>query len=216
MEKKSFINKTFINKWDNYWYYYKYHTLAGIFVLVVIVLIAIACTSRKGEVELTLVDTTALVYDADMKEKIYQDFSDEYDLDKSGLLIKSQADYVDDITAERTGAKSIAGAIESGEIDGIFVYRGIEIKQEYIGDIANILPEDLLKELDEYLIGYLMVDENGETYDSDITAGIVVNEAKRFVETYGDVEDYVVLQIPENCQHKENAIAFVKYLFDIQ
>lgn len=210
MEKKSFKSK-----WDNYWYYYKFHTLAGIFLLVVIAIIVISCTNRDGEVELTLVDTTALVVDSDMKEKIYQDFSEEYDLDKSGLLIKSQADYVDDITAERTGAKSIAGAIESGEIDGIFVYRGIEIKHEYVGDIENVLPDDLLKELDDYLIGYLMADDDGNTYDSDITAGIVVNEAKRFVEVYGDVEDYVVLQVPENCQHIETVIEFIRYLFDV-
>ncbi len=211
MEKKDFKSK-----WDNYWYYYKYHTLAGIFVLVVIVLIVISCTNRDVEVELTLVDTTALVNDIDMKEEIYADFGGKNDLDTEGLLMRSQADYVDDITAERTGAKSIAGAIESGEIDGIFVYRGIEIRQEYVGNIEKVLPQDLLDELDEYLIGYLMVDDNGDTYDSEITAGIVVNEAKRFVETYGDIEDYVVLQIPENCQHPENVIAFIKYLFDIQ
>ncbi len=211
MEKKSFKSK-----WDNYWYYYKYHTLAGIFVLVVIVLIVISCANRDTEVELTLVDTTALVVDTDIKEKIYKDFSSEYDLDSAGLLIKTQADYVDDITAERTGAKSIAGAVESGEIDGIFVYRGIELKQEYVGNIENVLPDDLLKELDEYLIGYLMTDDDGKTYDSDIKAGIVVNEAKRFVEAYGDIEDYIVLQIPENCQHTENVIAFIRYLFDLQ
>ena len=211
MEKKDFKSK-----WDNYWYYYKYHTLAGIFVLAVIVLIVISCTNRDVQVELTLVDTTALVNDIDMKEEIYADFGEKNDLDTEGLLMRSQADYVDDITAERTGAKSIAGAIETGEIDGIFVYRGIEIKQEYVGDIENVLPQDLLDELDEYLIGYLMVDDNGDTYDSEITAGIVVNEAKRFVETYGDIDDYVVLQIPENCQHPENVIAFIKYLFDIQ
>ena len=203
------------NKWENYWYYYKYHTLAGMFVLVVIVLIVISCANRSGEVELTLVDTTALVVNTEMKEEIYEDFSDKYNIDKSGLLIKTQADYVDDITAERTGAKSITRAIESGEIDGIFVYRGIEMKQEYIGDIENVLPEDLLKELKEYLIGYLCVDENGKTYSSEITAGIVVNEAKRVVEVYGDVEDYVVLQIPENCNNRENVISFIKYLFDI-
>lgn len=211
MEKKDFKSK-----WDNYWYYYKYHTLAGIFVLAVIVLIVISCTNRDVQVELTLVDTTALVNDIDMQEEIFADFGEKNDLDTEGLLMRSQADYVDDITAERTGAKSIAGAIETGEIDGIFVYRGIEIKQEYVGDIENVLPQDLLDELDEYLIGYLMVDDNGDTYDSEITAGIVVNEAKRFVETYGDIEDYVVLQIPENCQHPENVIAFIKYLFDIQ
>lgn len=211
MEKKEFKSK-----WENYWYYYKYHTLAGMFVLVVLVIIVIACTNRTGEVELTLVDTTALVVETNMKEEIYEAFSKKNNIDKSGLLIKTQADYVDDITAERTGAKSIGGAIESGEIDGIFVYRGIEIKEEYIGDIEKTLPEDLLKELEEYLIGYLCVDENGETYSSETTAGIVVNDAKRFVETYGDVEDYVVLQIPQNCKHLENVVSFIKYLFDIQ
>lgn len=211
MEKQEFKSK-----WENYWYYYKYHTFAGIFVLVVIVLIVIAFTNKTGEVELTLVDTTALVVETDMKEEIYEGFSKKNGIDKAGLLIKTQADYVDDITAERTGAKSIAGAIESGEIDGIFVYRGIEIKEEYIGEIEKTLPEELLNELKEYLIGYLCVDEDGETYTSEIIAGIVVNDAKRFVEAYGDVEDYVILQIPQNCKHLENVISFIKYLFDIQ
>ena len=209
-------NKDFKSKWDNYWYYYKYHTLAGIFVLVVIVIIVIACVNKGGDVELTLVDTTALVTERDMKEEIYEDFSDRCSIDKSGLLIKTQADYVDDITAERTGAKSIAGAIENGEIDGIFVYRGIEIREEYVGSIENVLPSDLLEELNDYLTGYLCVDGNGETYSSEVTAGIVVNEAKRFKEVYGNIEDYVVLQVPENCNNRENIISFIKYLFDIQ
>jgi hypothetical protein len=214
MEKKSFKQK-----WDNYWYYYKYHTLAGIFIIAVIVLIVMSCSNRDGEVSLVLVDTTALVNDTGMKKEIFPDYAEKNSIDTSGLLIRSQADYVDDATAERTGAKSLIGALECGEIDGIFVYRGIEMQYKYIGDIKAILPEDLIESLNDSFINYLETDQD-ELAESGIDtaqtiAGIKINDAKRFKETYGETQDIIVLQIPQNCANTENIISFIKYLFDI-
>ena len=38
--KKPQINDDKKKKWDNFWYYYKYHVLAGAFVLVCIIIFA--------------------------------------------------------------------------------------------------------------------------------------------------------------------------------
>ena len=35
--------KEFQNWWENYWYYYKWHTIAGIFVLVVLIITITEC-----------------------------------------------------------------------------------------------------------------------------------------------------------------------------
>ena len=41
--KKPQINDDKKKKWDNFWYYYKYHVLAGVFVLVCIIIFGLIC-----------------------------------------------------------------------------------------------------------------------------------------------------------------------------
>lgn len=54
-------------KWDNYWYYYKWHTIAGIFVLIVLVVSISQCAKRPNYDTTIALVTTNAVMDTDQE-----------------------------------------------------------------------------------------------------------------------------------------------------
>ncbi len=213
MEKAE--NKDFKSKWDNYWYYYKYHTMLAAFAVIVIILIIVGTRTKDTEVDMTLMDATVLL-NGDNMDKLLTDFAKAAGKDEESIVCNYTSDYVDEQVAERTGAKSIARALGQGELECVFTLRGKEYISDYIGNIENILSEELIETLgDDVMAGYLE-EKDGALVETDVPAGIIVNDAPRFKETFGEIDDYIVLQIPENCQNQDDAVAFVKYLFDIQ
>lgn len=208
-------SRDFKSKWDNYWYYYKYHTMLGAFVIAVIIILVFACQKRDVPVTVTVVDTTAMLGRKESQEML-EEFADSVDIDEDSVLYRNSSEYVDDKLTERTGVKGLKGSIQYGELEGVFVIRGFEYGEDYVGNIEDILPKELIDELGEDVMAGYIVTENGALKETDDLAGIIVNDAKVFKETYGEFDDNVVLQIPANCKNKENAIAFVKYLFGLK
>lgn len=208
-------SRDFKSKWDNYWYYYKYHTMLGAFVIAVIIILVFACQKRDVPVTVTVVDTTAMLGRKESQEML-EEFADSVDIDEDSVLYRNSSEYVDDKLTERTGVKGLKGSIQYGELEGVFVIRGFEYGEDYVGNIEDILPKELTDELGEDVMAGYIVTENGALKETDDLAGIIVNDAKVFKETYGEFDDNVVLQIPANCKNKGNAIAFVKYLFGLK
>ena len=211
MDKQSDFKK----KWENYWYYYKYHTLLAVFIVIVII-VSIWCVQKRDvPVETTIVDYNVLLNSNKMDE-LLKEFADYGGMDEESVMFRNSGEFVDDELAERTGTKGLKQSLKDGLLEGIFVTRGNELAYEYVGNIESILPNELMEELgDDVMAGYL-VERYGELVETDAMAGIIVNDAKRFKEKFGEMDEYIVLQIPATCQHHDNAIAFIKYLFDIE
>ena len=210
MEKESFKAK-----WSNYWYYYKYHTLFGVFVIIVVILIVFSCMRSDEPVALTVVDTTAML-GRETSQELVEDFAKSVNIDTDSVVYRNSAEFPDDSLTERTGVRGLTASIEYGDLEGVFVVRGREYSEELVGNIEKVLPEELIDELgNDVLAGYLE-EKDGVMTETDNIAGIIVNDAKLFKETYGELDVNIVLQIPSNCKNKDNAAAFVKYLFGIE
>lgn len=207
--------KDFKSRWENYWYYYKFHTLLAIFAVFVAVLIIISFIRSDEPVYLTVVDTTIALGAKDSAE-LLNGFAEYKGIDENSVVLNNVSDYVTDEIARRTGAKSLPMSVEYGDIEIVFSFRGYEFSRDYVGNIEEILPAELLDRLgDDVIACYLEENENGDLVETEDTASIIVNNAARFKEFYGEVDGVVVLQIPANCRNREYAVEFVRYLFDI-
>lgn len=207
--------KDFKSRLENYWYYYKIHTLFGVFAVFVAVLIVVSCSRSDKPVLLTAVDATAAL-GADDTENLLEAFADSAGIDEDSVIYRNTADYVSERVAEQTGAKSLVGSMKYGDIEAVFTVRGYEFVEDCVGNIEDVLPKELIDELGaDVMAGYLEENVNG-LEETDDMAGIIVNDAKRFKETYGELKETIVLQIPSGCKNREQAEAFVRYLFDIK
>jgi hypothetical protein len=60
MRWKTMMSEQFKKKWENYWYYYKWHTFAGIFVLIIMLVTITQCASNvQPDITVMLVSKTS-------------------------------------------------------------------------------------------------------------------------------------------------------------
>lgn len=208
MEKKNFEKK-----WNNYWYYYKYHTIAALFVVMVVVILIISLKKNDSEIKLSIVDITCLL-NHDASTELLNDFTENSDFGLDEIEFKNRTKFIDEETAKLTGNKDIKKSIESGDIDILFVIRSNEYDTDLVGNIELVLSEEDNKLFSDYIVNYIDKDNDGKDVITDIKSGIIVNNAKRFKEMYGEFDYNIVVQIPESASNKENAIEFIKYLFE--
>ena len=202
------------SKLENFWYYYKYHTIAGIFVLILLYLIISSCIRSDETYEMVLVDSTARFYGNNAKQ-VMAGFEEHMDWDEGSTSLRYNSNFVDERTAEQTGAKSLERAVRDGDVDCLFSFSAEEAPYELVGDIESALSAELLDELKDYLKSYIIYDANGDIVDNQPIAGIVINDAKRCSEFFGELDEYVIIQVPGNGKNKENVEAFIRYLFEI-
>lgn len=203
--------KDFKKKWNNYWYYYKYHTLAGIFAVIVLALVIFAITNEEIEEEIVMTDTSGML-NRDLIHEMFDGYADEIGIDENTVVLKQPYEYAADKLAEQTGRESLTQAITSGNIDCVFVARGNEYLREVVGDFEEVLSEELKEKLGENAMAWYL---DGDGNVTEELAGIVLNDAKRFKEVFGELDYYVVLQVSQYADNMENAIKFIEYLFDV-
>lgn len=206
-------------KLENFWYYYKFHVLFAAFAVFVLVLIVSACLRNTEDATFVLVDSTNYIYREHADEMLsglaeYNgDSKDEY----SFAYPNEFADVKNDMIADAANIKEFKDFIAEGNISALVAVRTAEYDIETVGNLEEILPKDLMDILKEkdVIVNYLEKDEEGNYKDTDVICGILINDSEVMQKVIGEVDSNLVLQIPVTVKEKENAIAFVRYLFGL-
>lgn len=76
---------TFRKKWENYWYYHKYHTIAGIFLLFVVIVLVQQCATKVNPDVTVVIATQNMVLTSDEQNALQTYFSKiTQDVNKDG------------------------------------------------------------------------------------------------------------------------------------
>ncbi len=201
-------------KIGDFLYYYKFHIVAVLFVVLVAVILIQSLMERDDESQFTIVDWTSEL-SIKTGENLISEFSKVSDIDAEHTVYTKSATLLQDNEKMENleglmGVKNLTQRIEAGYIDIMFVYRTQEYDTEVVGNIEEILPSDLYERLSEYIV--YQRDENGET-NYDVPIGLMATKSKKFIDVFGECEYNIVIQIPENAIHLEKSIEFVKFLY---
>ena len=205
-------------KLENFWYYYKFHVLFAAFAVVVLLLIISSCLRNTEDATFVLVDATNYIY-RDNGDEILSEFAEYNGVSKDEYSFAYPNEFADvnDLIADAANISEFADYIEDGKISALVTVRAGEYDIETVGHLEEILPRELIEELKEMevLVNYLEKDENGDYVETDVICGILINDSEVMQRVIGEVDSNLVLQIPVTVKEKENAIAFVRYLFGL-
>ena len=205
-EKKSFREKI-----DNYWYYYKYHTFAGIFAIIVLGIIIYSFATKDNIAKFVVADGMGYLNKESCKE-ILEDFANYIGEDEDELAFPSFLEYPNgeaaEIAKDVARVKGFGESFAEGDTDAVFILADRCFSSDKIGDLRNILPDETYNKLEENDKIMFEEQDTGEK----IPVGIYVTGLEKFQQFFGDINDIIILQISEKSQNKENSIAFVKYI----
>lgn len=205
-------------KLENYWYYYKYHTLFAIFAMIVVIIIISSCLRSKEDAVFTLVDNSNYVF-TEHGNAILEGFAEYSGTDRKEMNFSYSTEFADveEQIAEAANIKEFEDYVAEGRISAIITPRLGEYSPELVGSIEEVLPQDIINTLKEknLIVYYIQEDENGQKVETDVICGILINDSKVIQDIVGEADINLVLQIPSSVNEKENAVMFVKYLFDL-
>lgn len=105
----------FKHKWDNYWYHYKWHTLAVLFAIALIVVLVKGCTSKK-EPDLYMVYMSNSQIKDENIEKIKLGFAEDgliHDINKDGETLVVFEHIVSTFNVNDVVDESTAGKLQT-------------------------------------------------------------------------------------------------------
>ncbi len=203
-------------KFGDFLYYYKFHIVAVLFVILVAVILIQSLMKRDDESQFTIVDWTSEL-SITAGEELIKEFSGVADIDDEYTLYSKSATFLQDNVKmenleQMMGVKNLTGRIEAGYIDIMLVYRTREYDVEVVGNIKEIIPSDLYEKLSDYIV-YQADGKGGINYEVPI--GFSANKSSKFTEVFGQCDFNIVIQIPEKALHLEKSIEFLKFLYNL-
>ncbi len=201
-------------KLDNFFYYYKFHVLAVIFILFVIYEVFISIHGKDKEIPLVIVDDTSQMSMV-KAEELVEDFADSQKIGKNQAAFRYRSMYVEkeqykDIAFDAAGIKEYQDLFTDGSIDLIIrtaddtEQGGESWKSDHL-----LLPKDYFteQEMKKYQDYFYYVDEEamGITFDK-------CPKAKEFFRDDYPTEYHYILQIAKGSKEEPLVKKFLVYL----
>lgn len=214
-QQEKLKQKSLSEKWDYFWYYYKFHVIAGITALILITLFCIAFVreSREPSIYVALVNSTP---SASERTALVEHYASDRSIDTSRHPAKM--DYSMRITPSLTDDISIASSqqlmahMNSGDVD---VYIGDEwMIDEYVSleayeNLEECLPGELLARIKDILY-YADAGEKGR-----IPVAIYADDLPKIrQETLYPEDVRPLIAISRTSHRKEAAVDFIQYLLE--
>lgn len=213
-EREKLREMPFKKKMSYLWEYYKYHALVTIIIIIFLTSIII---------DIIIPDIKTVLYAAVINCPVDEAVMDEFEADFSELLqlnpkreevnINTNFYFSDNDEYTINLKQALVTYVAAKEIDiiiapksefGNYAYNG------FFAPLSDQLPSDLYSSLADCFYMTATVDDPGkEVY------GIYINDTSLFKKSLLNISsDPYILGIVANSTHKENAIEFIRYLFN--
>lgn len=242
-EREALKHGTPKQKWQYFLDYYKWFVIVGALILIFAgSLIYQMATRKERAIYAALLNTYELDTAEDYSEKFaeYADIdTEEYEVyfDCSMYLDSSNLAAVDQNTMATT--QKLMVYIAAQEIDVLIANEPTINSYAYNGtfhDLSSILSEEQFEKYEPYFYymdqavadarndadvtgeDYVNVPDypsprNPESMEKPIPVGIYLDEAEDLKENYYFMDETVILGIPANTQHLENAVQYIDFIF---
>ncbi|MDF2941208.1 MAG: hypothetical protein K0S01_66 [Herbinix sp.] len=211
-EKEKLRDMSFSNKLSYLWEYYKIHALVSIGAIALASYFIYSIVTPNIEPQFYAVVINNTIAD-DVIEKYQADFADYLQLDPKTESIDINAAFNFNGTDEYSMNMNqvLSTYVAAAQVDVIiapesemasYAYNG------YLDKLSDQLPTDIYSSLtDNFYLSDLEEDPEKNVY------GIYLTNTKLFADNANNEDPYVI-GIVSNSKHKENAVEFIRYLFN--
>lgn len=226
-----------------FWDYYKFHTIATIFAVVMIATLIRDVTSQK-DYALYVTMLNSILVDEEYLTEFEQNYIDyaQVDTDNYQVVIDNSINFtnnpVDEITM--SASQRLVALTASGTIDVMVGDSTIfpdQANQGMFCDMRDILTEEQIAKYEPYFYyideAYIeLIDEASESYDPNVIlpnptdptkpeemekpvpVGIFVTDSTTLKNAYPFVGEYVAVGVLQNATNLDKSLQFIDYLFE--
>ncbi len=211
-EKEKLRDMSFQDKLSYLWEYYKIHAIIGVAIVGFAVYIIHNIVTPNVETQLYAAILNNTIPD-EIWEQYKTDFTDQQQFDpatedvtlNSSFYMNSDGEYAMNMSTVLTTY------IGAGEID-IMIAPESEFKNyaynDFFDDLSDQLPTDVYTKLADYVY----VSDTSDNPQKKVV-GIYLTDTKLFKENANNSDPYI-LGIVQNSSHKENAVEFLKMIYN--
>ncbi len=243
-EREAMKNASFKEKLKYFWYYYKFHTIAVIAVMILVVTLVYDIATQKDTAFFGVMLNSAYVNEEAMStfQESFVEYaeidSETYDVQFDHTINLSES-AISEVNA--SSSQRLLVYTSSAEIDVMVGGADVFPEQANQGmfyDLRDILTEEQIAKYESrfFYVDQAYIDLLDEIYDSSTTTeielpeapeptkpqemeqpipvGIFVTDCEKLTDAYFFVGDYCVVGVMGNAPHLENAITFIDYLFE--
>lgn len=218
-EKEKLSEMSFKEKAGYLWEYYRVH--AFVFIVSVTIIASVIYNIAKPNIETKLY--TAIINNTlsdEYLEDLQIEFAEHLKLNPEREDIKLNTQFYFNGTADYSmNMKQVLTTYVAAQDVDIIIAPESEFKEYalygYMSTISDILPTDLYTSLtDQLYIGKKEIDPEEATYEEGVY-GIYVDDTDLFKNhTVSPSSERYLLGIIANSRHEENAVEFIRYLFN--
>ncbi len=211
-EKEKLRDMSFHDKLSYLWEYYKIHAIVGVTAVGLAVYIIYSIITPNVETQFyaailnnTIPDEVWEQYNADFTEQQQFDPATEDVILNSAFYMNGDGEYTMNMSSVLTTY------IGAGEVD-VMIAPESQFKtyayNDFFDDLSDQLPTDVYTKLADYVY----VSDTAENPQKKVV-GIYLTDTKLFKENASNSDPYI-LGIVQNSSHKENAVEFLKMLYN--
>lgn len=242
-EREKIKNGSFQDKAKYFWCYYKYHTIAVLCAIGLIVLLIHDTTTQKDSAFFAALLNSVSLGGEDVTASFMEDFAkySDIDLNEYQVTFDNTMDLSTNAASELATSSSqrLLVYTSAGEIDVIVGGEDIfpmQANQGMFYDLREILTEKQIARYESrfYYVDQAYIDllDSDASYDIDFVApeipdpdkpeemenpipvGIYVTDCDKLTDVYYFSGDYTVAGIMINSSHVETSLQFIDYLFE--
>lgn len=216
-QKKKTKYMTGRERWKNYWYYYKIHTIAAVFGTIILVTLVkdILMNNQKSVFEVAIVNSES----ASLDEAYNEEFAaylgldpkkEKVFLDNSFQINLAGADQMTVATSQKMMA-----LVQVGQLDAMIAPKDMLDHYSgngFIGNLKDYLPPQLFQQLEARdKIYYTSLEtENGTEI---LPAAIKVGDSEKLQEMNLYYTEEPLLSFITSTTHPDNVLKFIEYLY---
>lgn len=242
-EREKIKNGSLQDKAKYFWCYYKYHTIAALCAIGLIILLIHDMVTQKDSAFFAALLNCVSLGGEDVTTPFIEDFT-EYagiDLNEYQVTVDSTMDLSTDAANELATSSSqrLLVYTSAGELDVIVGGEDVfptQANQGMFYDLREILTEEQIARYESlfYYVDQAYIDllDSDESYDIDfvmpeapdpdkpeemeepVPVGIYVTDCDRLTDVYYFSGDYAAIGVMINSSHVETSLQFIDYLFE--
>ena len=214
-QQEKLKGKSFKEKFQYFWYYYKVHTMVAIVGIIAVIIFAKDIIRNSREPAIYAILANSNLYSVS-ETKLMDDYiaSRQINIEEHPATLDVSISMIEDTADSMSLANSqkLMALFQAGDIDIFVGDSWIVDSYASVGGFANlkeVLPAELYKKVEKDLI-YFEYEEDGK-----VPIGIQVKDNEKIMQNHTyDVIDSPIITIGMNSSRIETAVDFITYLYE--